>query len=160
KNLTIKTLKMKKSILSLALMLMIGLSSTFANNAEGVNQKVMSSFKKEFANAKDVKWESGKEFVKATFTLNGQILFAYYSENGEMLAMTRNIVSSQLPIVLLNDLKKDYSNFWITDLFEMAADNETAYYVTLECSDNIIVLKSNDASNWQVFKKEKKQTAQ
>jgi hypothetical protein len=151
---------MKKRILSLALMLMIGLSSTFANNAEGVNQKVMSSFKKEFANAKDVKWESGKDFVKATFTLNGQILFAYYSENGDMLAMTRNIVSSQLPIVLLNDLKKDYSNFWITDLFEMAADNETAYYVTLECSDNVIVLKSIDASNWEVFKREKKQTAQ
>jgi len=117
---------MKKSILSLALMLMIGLSSTFANYAEGVNQKVMSSFNKEFANAKDVKWESGKDYVKATFTLNGQILFAYYSENGEMLAMTRNILSSQLPINLLNDLKKDYSSFWITDLFEMAAGNETA----------------------------------
>ena len=151
---------MKKSILSLALMLMIGLSSTFANNAEGVNQRVMNSFKKEFANAKDVKWESGKEYVKATFTMNGQTLFAYYSENGEMLAVTRNIVSSQLPIILLNDLKKDYSNFWITDLFEMAADNETAYYVTLECSDNIIVLKSSDSSNWEVFKKEKKQIAQ
>ncbi|HEY6436764.1 MAG TPA: hypothetical protein VIY47_09240, partial [Ignavibacteriaceae bacterium] len=116
---------MKKSILSLALMLMIGLSSTFANNAEGVNQKVMNSFKKEFANAKDVKWEIGKEYVKATFTFNEQIMFAYYSENGEMLAMTRNIVSSQLPINLLNDLKKDYSSFWITDLFEMAAGNET-----------------------------------
>jgi len=151
---------MKKSILSLALMLMIGISSTFANNAEGVNQKVMSSFKKEFANAKDVKWESGKEYVKATFTLNGQILFAYYSESGEMLAMTRNIVSSQLPINLLNDLKKDYSSFWITDLFEMAAGNETAYYVTLESADSIIVLKSSDASNWEQFKKEKKQTAE
>ena len=33
---------MKKSILSLALMLMIGLSSTFANNLEGANQKVRS----------------------------------------------------------------------------------------------------------------------
>ena len=151
---------MKKSILSLALMLMIGITSTFANNAEGVNQKVMSSFKKEFANAKDVKWESGKEYVKATFTLNGQILFAYYSESGDMLAMTRNIVSSQLPINLLNDLKKDYSSFWITDLFEMAVGNETAYSVTLESADSIIVLKSSDASNWEQFKKEKKQTAE
>lgn len=151
---------MKKSILSLALMLTIGLTSIFANNAEGVNQKVISSFKKEFSNAKDVKWENGKEYVKATFTLNGQILFAYYSENGEMLAMTRNITSSQLPINLLNDLKKDYNSFWITDLFEMAAGNETAYYVTLESTDSIIVLKSSDASNWEQFKKEKKQAVQ
>lgn len=151
---------MKKSILSLALVLMIGIGSSFANKIENVSQKVISSFQKDFANAKDVKWENGKEYAKATFTLNGQVLFAYYSENGEMLAMTRNITSSQLPITLLNDLKKDYSNFWITDLFEMAAGNETAYYVTLEGSDSIIVLKSNDASSWEQFKKEKKQTEQ
>ncbi|MBC7848808.1 MAG: hypothetical protein H7Y31_03690 [Chitinophagaceae bacterium] len=148
---------MKKSILSVALMLMIGLSSTFANNAAGVNQKVINSFNKEFANAKDVKWESGKEYVKATFSFNGQIMFAYYSETGEMLAMTRNILSSQLPINLQSGLKKDYSNFWISDLFEMASGNETAYYVTLESADSIIVLKSNDGSNWDQFKKEKKQ---
>lgn len=151
---------MKKSILSLALILMIGIGSSFANKGENVNQKVISSFQKDFSNAKDVKWESSKDYVKATFTLNGQILFAYYSENGEMLAMTRNITSSQLPITLLNDLKKDYSSFWITDLFEMAAGNETAYYVTLESADSIIVLKSDDASSWTQFKKEKKQTEQ
>lgn len=151
---------MKKSILSLALMLMIGLSSTFANNAEGVNQKVISSFKKDFANAKDVKWESSKEYVKATFNMNGQILFAYYSETGEMLAMTRNILSSQLPINLLNDLKKEYSSFWITDLFEMASGDETAYYVTLESAENILVLKSTNASKWEQFKKERKQIEQ
>jgi hypothetical protein len=151
---------MKKSILSMALVLLLGVSSTFANDSEGVNQKVASSFKKEFANAKDVKWESSKDYVKATFTLNGQVLFAYYSENGDMLAMTRNITSSQLPIVLLNDLKKEYSNFWITDLFEMAAGNETAYYVTLESADSIVVLKSNNSTSWEQFKKEKKQTEQ
>lgn len=151
---------MKKSILSMALVLLLGVSSTFANDSEGVNQKVASSFKKEFANAKDVKWETSKDYVKATFTLNGQVLFAYYSENGDMLAMTRNITSSQLPIVLLNDLKKEYSNFWITDLFEMAAGNETAYYVTLESADSIVVLKSNNSTSWEQFKKEKKQTEQ
>ena len=148
---------MKKNILTLALMLMIGLSSTFANNAEGVNQKVINSFKKDFASAKDVKWEIGKEYVRATFTLNGQVLFAYYSETGEMLAMTRNILSSQLPINLLNDLKKDYGSYWITDLFEMAGENQTKYFATLENADNIIVLKSVDAVNWDQFKKVKKQ---
>ena len=148
---------MKKLILSMAVMLMIGVSSSFANNAEGVNQKVINSFKKEFANAKDVKWESGKEYAKATFSLNGQILFAYYSEGGEMLAMTRNIQASQLPITLLNSVKRDFNSYWITDLFEMASGNETAYYITLESGNEIVVLKSVDSSNWEQFKKEKKQ---
>lgn len=148
---------MKKGILSLALMLMIGITSTFAKNVEGVNQRVIASFQKEFTNAKDVKWESSREFAKATFSLNGQIMFAYYSEEGQLLAMTRNIQSSQLPINLLNNLKKDYNSFWITDLFEMASGNETAYYVTLESGDSVVVLKSTDSMNWELFKKEKKQ---
>lgn len=147
---------MKKSILSVALMLMIGVSSIFANNAEGVNQRVLNSFNKEFSNATEVKWETGKEYVKATFNLNGQVLFAYYTEKGEMLAMTRNILSSQLPINLLNDLKKNYSSYWISDLFEMAAGNETSYYITLENADAVTVLRSTDSINWEQFKKEKK----
>ena len=151
---------MKKSILSLSLILMIGLSSAFANNFEGVNQKVISSFQKDFSNAKDVKWERSKEYAKATFSLNGQVLFAFYSEEGEMLATTRNILSSQLPINLQNDLKKEYGNFWITDLFEMASGNETAYYISIENADNVIVLKSLDASKWVLFKKDKKQIEQ
>lgn len=147
---------MKKTILSVALLISIGVSS-FANNTEGVNQKVTSSFVKDFNNAKDVKWENGKEFSKVTFTLNGQVMFAYYAANGEKLAMSRNIVSSQLPINLLTDLKKNYNEYWISDLFEMAAGNETSYYVTLENADTKLVLKSSDAANWDVFKKEKKE---
>lgn len=151
---------MKKSILSMLLILMIGLSSTFANNIEGVSQKVISSFQRDFINAKDVKWERSKEYAKATFTLNGQVLFAFYSEEGEKLATTRNILSSQLPINLQYDLKKEYRNFWITDLFEMASGDETTYYVSIENADNVIVLKSTDASNWVIFKKDKKQIEQ
>lgn len=147
---------MKKTILSIALLLVLGVSS-FANNNEGVNQKASTSFSKEFNNAKDVKWDNGREFSKVTFTLNGQVMFAYYTAAGEKLAMSRNIVSSQLPINLLNDLKKDYTEFWITDLFEMATGNETSYYVTLENADSRIVLKSSDASSWEVYKKERKE---
>jgi len=36
------------------------------------------------------------------------------------MAVTRNIVSSQLPVSLLMNFKKHYSEFWITDLFEMS----------------------------------------
>lgn len=147
---------MKKRILSVVMMLMIGVSSTFANHTETVNQKVQNSFQKDFTNAKEVKWESGREFAKVTFTLNAQVLTAYYNVNGEMIAMTRNILSTQLPINLLTNLKKEYSSFWITDLFEMAADNTTTYYVTLEDADQVIVLKSDATGSWEVYKKERK----
>jgi len=148
---------MKKVLFSLALLLIVGVGSSFANKIDNVNQKVISSFQKDFAAAKDVKWESSKDYAKATFNLNGAVMFAYYSESGEMIAMTRNIVSTQLPINLLTELKKDYSNYWISDLFEMATGNETAYYVTVENADHVLVLKSTDATSWKLFKKEKKE---
>lgn len=147
---------MKKRILSLALMLMVGLTSTFANNVEEVNSKALQSFKRDFTEAKDVKWETGKTFAKATFQMNGQVMFAYYNNSGEMLAITRNIVSSQLPISLFTELKQEYAQYWITDLFEMVNGNETNYYVTIENADAVVVLKSVDGLHWDLFRKEKK----
>ena len=148
---------MKKRILVWALLLTIGVSTAFANNAEGVSDKVISSFKKEFAEARDIQWEKSKEYVKATFSLNDQVMFAYYSEEGKLLAVTRNLVSGQLPINLLTDVKKNYSGYWITQLFEIAMDTENSYYITLENENLTIVLKSAGADGWELFKKDKKQ---
>jgi len=147
---------MKKRFLTLMLLLTVGLSTTFAKTDEGVNEKVINSFKKEFVDARDVRFENGKEFVKATFTMNEQVMFAYFSENGELIAVTRNIRSNQLPLNLLSDLKKNYGDSWITDLFEIAAQSETSYYLTVENPDNVIVLKSTGSNGWEVYKKVKK----
>ena len=134
----------------------MSLSSAFANNEETINQKAVSSFKKDFAAAQDVKWESNKDFVKATFKLNDQVMFAYYSQTGNLMAVTRNIVSSQLPINLLSELKKKYNNYWISDLFEVSSDTDSSFYITLQNSDQTVVLKSNGISEWEVYKKDKK----
>ena len=147
---------MKKSILMWAMMLTMGLTSAFANNEETISQRAMSSFKKEFTQAQDVKWESTKDFVKATFKMNDQVMFAYYSPTGDLMAVTRNIVSGQLPINLLSDLKKNYSAYWITDLFEVSSSSDASYYVTLQDADSRVVLKSNGISAWELFKKEKR----
>jgi len=88
--------------------------------------------------------------------MNEQTLFAFYSMTGEFMAVTRYISSFQLPLNLQSNLKKSYSNYWITDLFEMANHDGTAYYVTLETADSKIVLKSIDGSDWSVFQKSKK----
>ena len=116
---------MKKSILMWAMMLTVAITSAFANNEETISQRAVSSFKKDFIEAQDVKWETTKDFVKATFKMNDQVLYAYYSQEGEFMALTRNIVSTQLPINLLSELKKNYSAYWISDLFEVSSSSET-----------------------------------
>ena len=146
---------MKKLMLIWALLLTVGVGSSFAHKLENVSEQVMNSFKKDFASAQDVTWEKTKDIAKATFKMNDQVMFAYYTEDGNMLAAIRNIVSGQLPISLLSDLKKNYAGYWISDLFEMASNDNTAYYVTVEDANQKIVLKSV-GSSWETYKKDKK----
>ena len=85
------------------------------------------------------------------------MLFAYYNESGDLVAITRNITTDQLPISLLTSLKKNYSDYWVSDLFEMVSNGESNYYITLENADHKLVLKSEDFSSWSTYRKEKKE---
>ena len=155
----IKIKIMKKTILSIATMLMMGIGA-FAGNNDGVSQLAVKSFNKDFSNTHNVVYEQKQGYVKVTFTMNDQVLFAYYDNSGELTAVVRNIKSEQLPINLLTDLKKDYTGFWISDLFEIASDDQTSYYITLENADKTIVLKSEGTDGWKVYSKQRKDTAQ
>jgi hypothetical protein len=147
---------MKKSILIWAVLLMTATSFSFANPADEVNGNVKTSFKKDFQDAREVKWEAKNVYVKATFILNEKITYAYYSQDGDLIAVTRNILSSQLPITQLMSLNKNYKGYWITDLFEINSNHETSYYITLENADYKMTLKSNSNDGWEEYKKEAK----
>ncbi len=148
---------MKKHFITLAIAMFVTVGSIFANGTEEVNQRVVSAFNKEFKMAKDVEWQLSKDLFKATFKMNDQVLFAFFTKEGEMLAVSRNLSSDQLPIQLATGLKNNYEGFWISDLFELSSQNETGYYVTIENADQKIVLKSYGINGWQVYKKEKKE---
>lgn len=143
-----------KKFLSLSLALTLAVTSIFANNEIG--QRVMDSFKKEFSEAQEVKWENSKDLAKATFKMNEQVMVAYFTEAGELVAVTRNLVPGQLPINLQSTIKKSTQESWLTDLFEVSTGDETSYYVTLHNATHITVLKSVGTQGWTVYKKEKK----
>lgn len=145
-----------KKLFMLALTLTIIGSAAFANSTEAINKKVLTSFSKAFLNAEDVRWEVRKDLYKATFRINDETMFAYYNKDGEQLALTRNIKPSQLPLTLYTALKQDYKQYWLTDLFEVYAKGETAYYATVHTSKHKIILKAVGASDWLVFKKDRK----
>ena len=151
---------MKKMILSLATVMMMGFSVFATGNDDNVSPQTRNAFKKDFVTASNIRWEQKSNFSKATFTMNGQILTAYYYPDGDLQAVVRNITSDQLPINLLTSLRKEYTAFWITDLFEISSDNQTTYYVTVENSDKKIVLKSESFSSWEVYSKERKTEAE
>ncbi|HEV7780778.1 MAG TPA: hypothetical protein VGO58_05910 [Chitinophagaceae bacterium] len=147
---------MKKIIVTLVIA--VSSLSVFAgttSNEENVNQKVLTAFKTEFTSAKDVEWTVSSGYYKATFVYNERYVFAYYSENGELLGLTRYLSPLDLPLALQNNLKKNYESYWVSDLFEAVKSDETHYYITVENADTKLVLRSS-GNSWSTYSKTKK----
>ena len=144
---------MKKMMLTLAII--VSTLSAFAGE-EKIAPKVLDAFKNEFNNAKEVQWTACHSYYRATFTYNDKYIFAYYSEEGLLLGLTHYISPANLPMALQYSLKKDHSAYWVSDLFEVAKNGTTTYYITLENADKKIVLQSSGGSDWNTYSKIRK----
>jgi hypothetical protein len=143
---------MKRIIATLALAFLTG--SAFAG--EVVNKQVQKAFETEFATAREVVWSRGTDYYRAAFLYNERHVFAYFDEEGGLLGVTRYISSADLPVTLQAQLKKNYAEYWISDLFELSQPENAAYYITVENADTRLVLRSQNGSAWQVFQKTRK----
>lgn len=131
-------------------------ASSLTRPAGDISGTVRTSFKKEFKNAELISGDVTQNLTTLTFSLNGVVMSAFYSSNGELLAISRNILTSQLPLNLMLEIKGNYKDYWVTDLFEMSSQEENAYYITLENASSRLVLKSLDNSSWEVYRKTNK----
>jgi hypothetical protein len=150
----------KPTVMKLLIITLATLLSIFTTTAKATEEKVspvvLQSFNQSFENASEVTWTVTSQYYKAEFEYNDQYVTAYYDGTGNMIALTRNITSVQLPITLQASLKKDYQSMWITDLFEVNDDQGTSYYVTLENADSKIILKSSFGSSWSTYQRQRK----
>ena len=62
-----------------------------------------------------------------------------------------NILSTQLPLALLTDIKKEYKEYWITGLSEEGKIKHPDYVIILENADQIVQLRSSDSQSWVVM---------
>jgi hypothetical protein len=151
---------MKRRFTTVLVVVLLTITSTFANTnnnkTENVNQRVESSFNKHFSDAEQVSWTRVDKLYKAQFTLHGRVMYAVMDEDGTLVGAYRNILSTQLPIPLMNQLKDEYNDYWISALFEVAKENETSYYVTVENKDQSLILKSENGDSWTTFSKVRK----
>lgn len=146
-----KNKDMKKIIASLALTLLVFTGSIFAGTGD-VPQSVNGAFNEKFAQAKDVKWETGKGFYKAEFEMRGRTLMVYFAGNGDIMGIAGNLSPVKLPESLRSEIKKNYAGYWITDLFKYRNTDENGFVVTLEGADKVIVLKATGGQGWLVYR--------
>ena len=143
---------MKKKIVTLIAFVMFAITTTFAGGND-ISKDALASFSGTFAKATDVKWENENTFYKASFKMNGQSLSALLSEEGKLIAVSRNILSTELPLNLQASLSKNFAAYWISDLVEYAVGNETLYYLTVENADQKSVYESVGTYDWSLLKK-------
>jgi hypothetical protein len=138
---------MKKTIVSLSLMLTVGLSAAFATDEPAINQKVKESFQKEFAGVQLLGWTDLGEYMKATFILGGHRAEAYFRTNGELAASVRNLFYDQLPLAVMKSVDKKYSEAEVLDVREISNEEGTHYKLTVELNKRKYKLSVNTAGD-------------
>ncbi|HEV2354001.1 MAG TPA: hypothetical protein VGR89_07150 [Puia sp.] len=64
----------------------------------------------------------------------------------------RNIISTQLPAKLLTSIKKNYRNYWITDLYTQNLNGKASYFITLENPDRTVKLNATRSAGWSIIR--------
>src|SRR5689334_19229326 len=97
---------MKKKFFILASALTMASYFAFAAGPSNVPVSVQNELQQEFKGASDVTWKTTDKFYKATFSMNGQNLEAFFATDGNFIGVSRNITIEQLPLVLIEEAAK------------------------------------------------------
>ena len=141
---------MKKIILSIAILLALT-GTSFAKSTTKIDERVYASFKNDFHQATEVKWEVTSSYILATFQLDKDILYAYYDFQGNMIGLVRNILTTSLPAHLQKEIKKHYANYWVSELFQVTSEEGVYYYIQLKNADETIVLSTEGTNGWHRY---------
>jgi hypothetical protein len=148
---------MKKRFIILMITCFLFFSFTFADTrGSDVPQTIVSEFSSHFYHAQNVKWEKMDSYYEVTFSQFGTTLFAFYSEDADFMGIANYIPTSNLPESLSLELKTKYGNYWISDLFRYLVNEQPGYCVTIENSDQKIMLKSDGSQKWKLYRSVKK----
>jgi hypothetical protein len=122
---------MKKFFLAALLVATIA-TSAFADENK-VSSRVISNFKSDFTDAKNINWTAGKEFVRVTFVLNNEKLEAFYAFDGSLIATSKAIALDKLPESAVRYITKKYPfpPHKLKECIEMTdAEGTVKYYVS------------------------------
>jgi|SRR5215471_7738240 len=143
---------MKKFIIASAAVLTLISSTAFAGHEFNPAQ---STFQEQFKGATDVKWQEGKETIKASFGLNGYHVEAYFSYTGELLGTARNVLFNQLPLAVVKEIDTRYGSAAVYDIIEYNSASETFYQMTVELPTKKLEVRASAGGDISVEKKTK-----
>jgi len=144
---------MKKLILSVAMLLSLGVASSFAADSKE-DPRIQSMFARHFTGAENVKWTTLEDgLMKVTFTLGGIRTEAYYSADAELLGSVRNLFYSQLPLTVMQTVNNKFEGAIVLEVMEITNTNGTSYRMTLEQKEKKYTVRINSIG--EILEKQK-----
>lgn len=122
---------MKKKIILLSTALFLTVSAMFAQEVKTIPAFIVKALHKEFTNPGNVQWKTLDQLYKASFTVDGEQLDAFFSFDGTITAISRKLSIEQLPLALKKEAKEKSLNYGISDLFELLTDRGTEYFLVM-----------------------------
>jgi hypothetical protein len=151
---------MKTIAFILALFCQNAVYSAHYNNEDSLSKKIVTAFNAAFSGAKYISAEpveNQKELVKITFEHEDEIMFAFYNQGGELIALSRKIKLPQLPIRARLTLEKKTRSRYLTGLFEISQNGETNYYATIKDDEWSMIYVVDESGTWTLVKKSKRE---
>jgi hypothetical protein len=147
---------MKRIFVSLSLVLTAGLATVFANDETNASEKLKEAFRKEFARAEIVKWSDVGEYHVATFVFGGRSAEAYFNTDCELLGSIRELLSYELPLVVIRSLDNRFAGADIIQTREITNTEGTFYRVLLETQQRKYLIKVSANGYFSEIVKKKK----
>ena len=125
--------------------------------AENISKNVSRAFSLKFADAKLVNWNEYENFYFAEFVMNEKTFKVGYSDQGELLAVSRSLSIDLLPLAVTDALSQNYKDYKIpTNVTEIVMQGSTSYYLTVEGKTRFLVLNCSPDGSISIEKRIKK----
>jgi opacity protein-like surface antigen len=143
---------MKKFILAAFAVILLS-SAAIASNTIAATA-ISRQFKADYPGAAITGVHTGKEHTTIHFTLNNQQMQAFYDNEGNKLATSRNIGPGSLPAAARQTLAVQYRAYIATEAIEMDhVQDGLCYYVRMQQGNRQVILCISSEGIVSVFKK-------
>ncbi|KAA8477965.1 hypothetical protein BDE36_0089 [Arcticibacter tournemirensis] len=90
-----------------------------------------NNFLSKYQSAANVKWTVTNQFQKASFTLDGVKMSAFFDLNGDYIATTQYVDFNKLPAVSKSRLQKFYADYSVDEIvrYDFDGQNDSGLYL-------------------------------
>ena len=141
---------MKKKIFVATAAFLMTLTATFAQDNNPVPDAIVKVLHQDFKNESNVHWKTTANYYKASFTVDGQSIEAFYDFDGKRIGVSRFLHVEQLPMSLVKEVKDKEAFYTLSELFELLTDRGTEYFITYKNDKETKTYKS-DGNSWWLY---------